>query len=148
MRFVYQLQEPSTSDESDEPDSDSDDSSSSKRLNRSSRRIRSGKQRMSIMSNQLLSIPRVDENGYDDFGCGWHPSELNGQSKSSTARRRFFQSAAHWDDRMQRVLVSTEGLAMPQISVAEMMEMGGRNGENDGSEPEEEMEVDEEEGES
>lgn len=148
MRFVYQLQEPSTSDESDEPESDSDDSASSKRVNRSSRRVRSGKQRMSIITNQLLNVPRLGENGHDDLGCGWHPTELNGSSKSSTAKRRFFQSAAHWDDRMQRVLVSEEGLAIPRVSVAEMMEMGGRSGEQEGSEPDDEMEIDEEEGES
>ena len=148
MRFVYQLQSPSTSDESDDPlESDSDDSSPSQRVNRSSRRIRAGKQRMSIVTNQLLNVPRAGE-GHEDFGCGWHPSEVNGTARSATAKRRFFQSAARWDDRMQRVLVSTEGLALPRVSVAEMMEMGGRNGEHDGSEPDDEMDIDEEEGES
>lgn len=145
MRFVYQLHEPPTSDESDEAESESDDSSSSKRINRSSRRIRSGKQRMSIMTNQPLNAARLGEHGHEDFGCGWHPGEATGMARSATAKRRFFQSAAHWDDRMQRVLVSNEGLAMPRVSVAEMMEMGGRTGDHDGSEPDDEMDIDEEE---
>ena len=144
MRFVYQLQEPATSDESDEAESDSDDSSSSKRVNRSSRRVRAGKQRMSIMTNLPL---RLGENGHDD-GCGWHPAETNGVTKTATAKRRFFQSAAHWDDRMQKVLVSKDGLAMPGVSVAELMEAGGRDGEHEGSEADEEMDVDDDEGES
>lgn len=151
MRFVYSLQEPPSSDESDEPESESDDSSSSKRVNHSSRRIRAGKQRMSIVTNRVLhSVPRPGENGSGDhdFGCGWHPSEVNGASKTSTAKRRFFQSAARWDDRMQRVLVLNEGLAMSRVSVAEMMEMGGRGGEHDVSDQEDEMEIDEEEVES
>lgn len=140
MRFVYSLQEPPTSDESDgpEPDSDSDASSSSRRVNGSSRRAR--KQRMSIVTNQLLSVPRDA-----DAGCGWHPADAHGTAKTATAKRRFFQSAARWDDRLQRVLVSQEGLAVPVAGVAELMEAGGRSGEHDGSEPEEDMDVDEEE---
>lgn len=137
MRFVYNLQEPPTSDSEDSDDASSDDSSSSKRMHRLSRRVRAGKQRMSIQTNQLLSIG-------DDPGCGWHPTESNGVPRTSTAKRRFFQSAARWDDRMQRVLVSNEGLAYPGTHVSELMEMGGRD--VDGvSDPDDEMEIDEEE---
>jgi histone deacetylase 1/2 len=140
MRFVYSLQEPPTPDSSDSEDVSSDESSSSKRINRSSRRIRAGKQRMSIQTNQLLNIG-------EDYGCGWHPSESNGASRPSNAKRRFFQSAARWDDRMQRVLVSSEGLAYPRANIAEVMEMGGKDIDG-ASEPEEEMDVDEEDVES
>ena len=140
MRFVYNLQEPPTSDSEDSDDASSDDSSSSRRIRRSSRRIRAGKQRMSIQTNQLLSIG-------DDPGCGWNPTESNGVPRTSTAKRRFFQSQARWDDRIQRVLVSAEGLAYPKTSVAEVMEIGGRD--FDGiSEPDEEMEVDDDEADS
>ena len=149
MRFVYNLQEPPSSEESDDPDSDSDDSSSSKRVNRSSRRARAGKQRMSIVTNQVLHhVPRLGENGHGDYGpgCGW-PAEAHGASRSSTAKRRFFQSAAQWDDRLQQVYVVEAGLT--RVSVAEMMELGGgRGGEQDVSDAEEEMEVDEEDAES
>ena len=148
-RFVYNLQEPPSSEESDDPDSDSDDSSSSKRVNRSSRRARAGKQRMSIVTNQVLHhVPRLGENGHGDYGpgCGW-PAEAPGASRSSTAKRRFFQSAAQWDDRLQQVYVVEAGLT--RVSVAEMMELGGgRGGEQDVSDAEEEMEVDEEDAES
>ena len=151
MRFVYSLQESTSSDESEDPESESDgdDSSTSRRVNHSSRRIRAGKQRMSIMTNRVLHhVPRLAENG--DYGHGLHLSDVNGASKASasTAKRRFFQSAARWDDTMQRVLVLTEGLAMPRVSVAELMEAGGRGGEHDVSEQEDEMEIDEEEAES
>lgn len=150
MRFVYNLQEANTSDDSDESESDSDDSLDSRRVNASSRKIRSGKQRMSIMTNQLLSVPRPEENGngWYDSGCGWHISEPQAPPKSASTRRKFFQSGARWDDRLQRVLVSYDGLAMPQVSVAEMMENGGQVDEPDVSDIEEEMEVDGEEGES
>ena len=52
-------------------------------------------------------------------------------------RRRFFSSAAQWDDAYERVLVNGEGMyAIPQgLSVADIMERGGR----DHSEDEEEQ---------
>lgn len=140
------LLETDGTDESDEPESDSDDSSSSRRVNRSSRKIRTGKQRMSILDNQLHHIPGHDDNGFHDSGCGWHASEPQAPPKTASTRRVFFQSAARWDDRLQRVLVRGDGLAMT-TSVADVMENGGHRAEQDVSEPEEEMEI-EEEGES
>jgi histone deacetylase 1/2 len=144
MRFMNSLLEMDGSEESDEPDSDSDDSSGSKRLNRSSRRIRSGKQRMSIMDNQLYHIPSRDDQLFHDSGCGWHISDPQAPPKSASMRRIFFQSAARWDDDLKRVLVRADGLAM-SANVADVMENSGRGIDPDGSE--EEMEV-EEEGES
>ncbi len=148
MRFVYHLQDSSTSEEEeDEPESDSDDSSSSRRMTRTSRRIRSGKQRMSITTNQLFNVPRLEEggHGYYDYGCGHGPEMVPTRS----TKRRFFASFARWDDRLQQVLVHNEGLAMPRLNIVDLMESGGRSREPDaGSDAEEEMEVDEEEGES
>lgn len=147
MRFVYNLQDATTSEDSDEPDTDSDESSGSRRAKHPSRRGRSGRQRMSIITNQLLNIPRLDENG-DDSGCGSHTSEPQALPKSNPTRRMFFQSSARWDDHLRRVLVSYEGLAMPSVHVAEVRENGDHAGEPDASEGEDDMEVDEEEGES
>lgn len=105
---------------------------------------------MSIMSNQLVHVPRLEENGHEfyDSGCGWHLSELSAPPKISSTRRRFFQSAARWDNVMQRVLVRNDGLAMPRVSVADAMEAGGIHGDHDGSDPDEDMDVDDEEGET
>lgn len=147
MRVTNTLLELEGSEDSDEADSDSDDSSGSRRVNRTSRRIRSGKQRMSIVTNQLLSVPRAENGEFHDSGCGWQSSEPHAPPKTGSTRRRFFQSAARWDDRLQRVLVRFDGLAMP-VSVADVMENGGHGVDHDISEPDEEMEVDEEEGES
>lgn len=150
MRFVYNLQDPQTSEDSDDPDSESDESTSSRRVNRTSRRIRSGKQRMSIVNNKLYNVPRPDANGngWYDYGCGWHGPEVNGASnRASTAKRRFFQSAAQWDDQLRRVTVVTEGLGQSRRNIAEVMEIGGHSGEQDMSEVDE-MSIDEEEGES
>ncbi|KAI0796411.1 histone deacetylase RPD3 [Irpex lacteus] len=129
MRFMNSLLEAEGSEDSDEPESDSDDSSGSRRVSRSSRRIRSGKQRMSIMDNKLHWIPSQPDDAFHDSG--------------SSTRRTFFDSTARWDDRLKRVLVRADGLAMP-VSVADVMENGGHGIEHDGSD--EEMEV--EEGES
>lgn len=137
------LLEAEGSEDSDEPESDSDDSSGSRRVSRSSRRIRSGKQRMSIMDNKLHWIPSQPDDAFHDSGCGWHSSEPQAPPRTASTRRTFFDSTARWDDRLKRVLVRADGLAMP-VSVADVMENGGHGIEHDGSD--EEMEV--EEGES
>lgn len=147
MRLVYTLQEESTSDDEDEGASDSDDSISSRRPNRQSRRIRSGKQRMSIVTNKLINVPRLDEDdrGHWDYGCGHIPEPATVPAKST--RRRFFQSSARWDESLRRVMVTNEGSRAPRISVADLMERGGRD-DHDTSDVEDEMDIDEEEGEN
>ncbi|TCD60058.1 Histone deacetylase 6 [Steccherinum ochraceum] len=91
-RYIYDLQDSSTSSESD-PDSDSDHSSSTQRVSRSSRRqrARNGKQRMSIMTNQVIDVPE------------YLPA-------TKTSKRRFFASeGAQWDQQLKKVVVGRNG---------------------------------------
>ena len=122
MRLVYTLQDDSTSDDEDGLGSDSDDSLSDRRGTRQSRRIRAGKQRMSIMTNNMVNVPRLEEGdfGYWDSGCGHVPESASVPQKSS--KRRFFQSSARWDEALRRVMVSNDGARPPRVSVAELME--------------------------
>ena len=93
-------------------------------------------------------MPRLEEgdHGYWDYGCGHIPEPATVPAKST--KRRFFQSSARWDEALRRVTLSHDGSRQPRISVAELMERGGRGDEHDSSDPEEEMDMDEEEGES
>lgn len=101
---------------------------------------------MSIMTNQMIDVPQLEEggHGYWDYGCGHVPEPATVPSKAS--KRRFFQSSARWDNALHRVIVSHDIAA--KVSIAELMENGGRAGDHDISDPEEEMDIDEEEGES
>lgn len=126
-RFVYGLQDASASDESDELDSYSDDSSSSRRRT-SHRKIRNGRTRMSIITGQYFDIPRLDEggHGYYDHGNGGEPP-WGSAPKSSASKRKFFQSAARWDSRLDKVLVDGDGINLPGLDVASLMISGGRS---------------------
>lgn len=137
MRLVNDLQESSTSEESD-PESDSGGSSASRQVNRSSRqrRIRNDKKKMSILTNQPIDVE--GSQGYIDTCLGWTMPE-----GYKPTRRRFFQSSARWDSDLNRVLVQSDGLAMPRLNISGLMESGGRSRSDEGSE--EEMEIDEEE---
>lgn len=141
-RFVYGLQEAMASDESDDASSFSDESSSSRRRggSRSSRqRTRGGKKRMSIVTGKYFDVPRLEESGhgYYDYGQGNDVQWGKGQG----TKRRFFQSAARWDPYLEKVLVEHEMIAMPRVSVAGMMAMGGRSG-NVAPPDDDEMDVD------
>ena len=139
MRLVNDLQESSSSEDSD--DSDSDMSSASRQINKTSRqrRVRNGKKRMSIITNQVFD-PDANQ-GYYDPCHGWTMPETY-----KPAKRRFFHSAARWDSQLNRVLVQNDGLAMPRVSVSGVMESGGRGRSEEGSEEEMEAEEEEEEG--
>ncbi len=146
MRLVWSLQDASTSDEEDELGTDSDDDSvSEQRSIRDAKRIRAGKARMSIMTNQLMNIPQLEDNGhgYWDYGLGHIAEPASVPLKPS--RRRFFQSSAQWDDTLRRVTITND--VTPQLSIAELIANGGRGGDHDLSDPDE-MDLDDEEGES
>ena len=146
MRLVWSLQEAPTSDEEDEPVTESDDESASERRSiQNSRRVRAGKASMSIMTNQLMNIPQLEEDGhgYWDYGLGHISEPASVPLKPS--KRRFFQSAAHWDEASRRVTMRDDGL--PKLSIAELMANGGRGGDHDLSDLDE-MDLDDEEGES
>ncbi|KAF9812747.1 hypothetical protein IEO21_05997 [Rhodonia placenta] len=129
--LVYGVQEVMASEETDDADSDSDSSVSlRRRTSRSSyRRSRRGRKRMSITTNQYLDVPRLDE----DEGHG----HIRGFVHHAPAlKRRFFQSAARWDAGVGVLMEHYD--AGPRLSVAEVMERGGRapgaesaNGEED-----------------
>ncbi|KAI1792045.1 hypothetical protein LXA43DRAFT_1074008 [Ganoderma leucocontextum] len=103
-RHVYDIQ--NRSDQTDsEPESTSDDSdgeSSHRRRRRSSRRLRSGRKRMSIVTSKYFDVPRLPPEFEreialehdDDDGCG-HGHVLSGSA--SGKKRRFFESGAVWD---------------------------------------------------
>ncbi|KAJ8517772.1 hypothetical protein ONZ45_g5102 [Pleurotus djamor] len=127
-RYVYHLQESdATSSESDEPESaeDSEDSSSSRRFARNAQRtaVRRAKKRMSLMTNRVFEIAS-HEDGYYEQGC----------QTSSKSKRRFFQAAAYWDDTFGEVKLGTRDprrvLGPKQQTLAEMLESGGRAGED------------------
>jgi len=125
-RFVYDLQEGLASDASDD-EPFSDESSSSRRVGRSRtrRHVRSGKKRMSIVTSQYFDVPRLEEGSHGFFDmCGGDQRSV--LPKGPSYKRRFFQSAARWDPQMERVLLETDGLAMPRPSVSDVMERGGR----------------------
>lgn len=138
MRLVNDLQESSSSEDSE--DSDSDMSSASRQVNKSSRRhrVRNGKKRMSIITNQVLD-PETNQ-GYYDPCHGWTMPETY-----KPAKRRFFHSAARWDGELNRVLVQSGGLAMPRLNVSHAMESGGRGRSEEGTDDEMEPEEEEEE---
>ncbi|OBZ79650.1 Histone deacetylase RPD3 [Grifola frondosa] len=123
-RFVYGLQEAAAaSNESDRDDEYfSDESSSSRRpgRSRSSRRIRGGKKRMSLLTGQMFDVPRLEESahGYYD-GCGHEPC---GPQKAG-AKRRFFQSVARWDEQLEKTLAEKRTFTLS--SAAQLLEISG-----------------------
>ena len=93
---------------------------------------------MSIITGQYFDIPD-DEHGYEHFQ----------QTGDKTIRRSFFQSSARWDEDVQQIVMGREKLASPWdvgdragvTSVGEMMERGGRSGDEMGEEDEYEDEM-------
>ncbi|CCL98576.1 uncharacterized protein FIBRA_00577 [Fibroporia radiculosa] len=150
-RFVYNLQESlATEDESDDDASLSDDSYSSRRRDSrvSRRRTRAGgRKRMSIVTNHYHDVPRADDALLDLCNLPPHIDEHHNGKRASAAaasRRRFFQSAARWDSRLERVFVDRVELAPPGLSVGDVMLMGGRR-DRESEGPEEEVEMDDDE---
>ncbi|KAL4245117.1 histone deacetylase family protein [Abortiporus biennis] len=132
MKFVYNLQDEESEEESEHEESDSDNSSM----------IRNGKKRMSIITNQYVD---TDSCGHDsNFGFTFEGESGLGRGG---VKRKFFQSAARWDDRLRRVLVENGGVdtgsRRTNGDVSSLMVNGGRG--NSEVDEEEEMEVDEEE---
>ncbi|KAH9919023.1 uncharacterized protein B0H18DRAFT_657694 [Fomitopsis serialis] len=163
-RFVYGLQEAAASDnesDGDDADSISDDSHAGRRRRSKRRSRRRTRKRMSITTNRYYDVPRMDEHAEDALPDLCAGAYTNGAGQKRAGRRRFFQSAARWDPVMEKVLVEWDTIRTPRVDVAAAManparEWGQRNGyargvvgedgeEEDGAE--EEMEVDEEEGE-
>ena len=73
---------------------------------------------MSLMTGQYFDIP-IHEHGYSHFEHGAAPGKA--------AKRRFFQSAARWDDVAERVTLSklVPSPIPPTMTFGEMMEGGG-----------------------
>lgn len=137
------MQEASASDDSDELDSYSDDSSSSRRRT-SRRRIRNGRTRMSLLTGQYFDVPRLEEggHGYYDYGNGGEPV-WGSVAKSSASKRRFFQSAARWDSRLDKLLTDSDGLHFSKLNVNSAMSSGGRSHHDDIGD-DDEMDIDDE----
>ena len=70
------------------------------------------------MTGQYFDIP-IHEHGYSHFEHGAAPGKA--------AKRRFFQSAARWDDVAERVTLSklVPSPIPPTMTFGEMMERGG-----------------------
>jgi histone deacetylase 1/2 len=73
---------------------------------------------MSLLTGQYFDIP-THENGYSHFESGALPGKA--------AKRRFFQSAARWDDAAERVTLSKPVVSpvLPTMTLGELMERGG-----------------------
>ncbi|KAI0074784.1 histone deacetylase RPD3 [Panus rudis PR-1116 ss-1] len=143
-RFVYGLQESESDPESEsEPESDDSAYSRGRTINKTSRKRkrqqRVAKARMSIITNQYVEPPAVDDEFYD-YGLGWAVPSADGPGR---VKRRFFDSGAKWDASSGRV-VSANGISSgSRFSVTELMERGGRFRSEEGSD-EERMDVEDE----
>ncbi|KAI8998802.1 histone deacetylase RPD3 [Trametes punicea] len=126
-RFVYNLQERAAQSDS-ESDYDSDASLARTRTRGSSRNIRSGKTRMSLLTGEYFDVPRLEEggNGYYDLGCGHEPWAQN-DLPALGMKRRFFQSAARWESALDKVPLERErsGLRNGRMDVGTLMIQGG-----------------------
>ncbi|KAI0650965.1 histone deacetylase [Trametes meyenii] len=146
-RFVYNAQGHSDESQTEsEPESDS----SSRRGRRTSRRIRNGKKRMSIVTSQYFDVPAIppghDED--DDEGCGHehgHEAWTSARSglPSGKRKRRFFQSIAEWDP-VKRVVTERERAGVRAGEVSYMANGGRRRvrGRDKVSEEREDFDVD------
>ncbi|OSD02902.1 histone deacetylase RPD3 [Trametes coccinea BRFM310] len=144
-KFVYNLQERAAESDSDS-DYDSDTSLAQTRTRGGSRSVRSGKQRMSLLTGEYYDVPRLEENGngYYDLGCGhepWAQNDLPGLG----VRRRFFHSGSRWDSALEKVALEREraGVRNGRVDVGALMAVGGA--EQDRMTDPEEMDVDTEE---
>ncbi|KAG5653375.1 hypothetical protein H0H81_000876 [Sphagnurus paluster] len=123
-RYVYDLQEsdsPSETSDDDSWDSDESVSTSSRRPRGYPKPGPSRAPRMSLLTGQYFDVP-IHEHGYSHFETGAAPGK--------TAKRRFFQSAARWDENMESVILGRH--AASTLPLGELMERGGRHlGEED-----------------
>ncbi|KAG6820925.1 hypothetical protein H0H93_009699 [Arthromyces matolae] len=120
MKYVYDLQESdSPSDTSDDDSWDSDESLASRRHKSRARRYQksstASRTRMSLLTGQYFDVP-VNEEGFSHFEHGALPSK--------TAKRRFFQSSAKWNEHIEDAII--EKHAPYNIPIGELMERGGR----------------------
>lgn len=115
---------------------------------------------MSIVTNRYFDVPRLGENGEESLPdlCAGAYANGNGNGTKHSGRRRFFESAARWDPVVEKVLAEWDSVRSPRMGVAAVMASQGRDwparngyGRDVGEEQEEgadeEMEVDDEEGE-
>ncbi|KAG6828313.1 hypothetical protein H0H92_008428 [Tricholoma furcatifolium] len=121
MRYTYDLLESDSPSETSDDDNswDSDESFSNRRHGSRSRRFpkssAQSRTRMSLLTGQYFDVP-VHEEGYSHFEHGALPGK--------TAKRRFFQSAARWDETLEDVII---GKVPPcPVPLGELMERGGR----------------------
>ncbi|KAG6845536.1 hypothetical protein H0H87_007780 [Tephrocybe sp. NHM501043] len=135
MRYAYDLQESDSPSETSDDDSWDSDESLSSRRSRTRRFQKSSTQsrtHMSLLTGQYFDVP-VQEQGYSHFEHGAVPGK--------TAKRRFFQSAASWDETIEDVIIGK--LSPFPIQIGELMERGGRPpGVEEGEEEWEDMAVD------
>ncbi|KAF5387974.1 hypothetical protein D9615_000857 [Tricholomella constricta] len=126
-RYVYDLQESDSPSETSDDDNswDSDESLSSRRYDtrRYPKTSPSRGARMSLLTGQYFDVPS-HEHGYGHFEHGAVPGK--------TAKRRFFQSAARWDENIESVILAKH-VASPQLQIplGELMERGGILGEEE-----------------
>lgn len=141
-RFVYGLQEGSTSDESDGELSDGSSSGRSKRISRLRPKV--GKTRMSLLTGKYFEVQRLEENshGYFDYGCGHVGSNCPTSLPGNGKRRRFFQSIAQWDEKFKKMVFAETLMYTGRSKLPDMMEKGGWVPEE--RESDEEMDADEE----
>lgn len=103
---------------------------------------------MSLLTGQIFDIPRMEEggHGYYEFGNGGESSSWGPGAKSATSRRNFFQSAARWDSRLDRMSVGGEVFTLPKINMPTFTFSGGRSFQDDADavEDEDEMDLDDE----
>ncbi|RPD65961.1 histone deacetylase RPD3 [Lentinus tigrinus ALCF2SS1-7] len=143
-RFVYNLQESMAEPESQsESEDEESDASATRPRSRSRRNIRSGKQRMSLLTGEYFDVPRLEEceNGYYDLGCGHEPWTNGGVVRGT--RRHFFHGAARWDSALQQVILEREraGVQNGIFDLSKAMAAGPRD-EEPFEPPEDEMDVD------
>ncbi|RDB19796.1 Histone deacetylase Rpd3 [Hypsizygus marmoreus] len=121
-RYVYDLQDSDASSEtSDDQESwDSDESLSNRRRNpRRHGKGPSSRTRMSLLTGRYFDVP-THEHGYSHYDCGAPPGK--------TAKRRFFQSSARWDETVEQVILGKVSSPTPRsVALGELMEQGGRD---------------------
>ncbi|EIW60308.1 histone deacetylase RPD3 [Trametes versicolor FP-101664 SS1] len=138
-RFVYNLQ-----DRAAQPDSDSeyDSDTSLARTRARSNPARRGKKRMSLLTGECFDVPRPPPEGYD-LGCGHEPWAA-GDMPAQGMKRKFFSSAARWEDALDRHLAERDraGMRNGRVNVGGLMTNGGGAERARTAELGEEMDVD------
>ncbi|KAK7038341.1 histone deacetylase RPD3 [Favolaschia claudopus] len=114
-RYVYTLQQDADAGPSDDSENESELYSSDDNASAFRRR-----KRMSIMTNRYVDVPGRRSGGAAVVATT-HPT-----THTAHAKRRFFQSAARWDDRLERVVLGGARVGVAELGV--VMESGGRGG--------------------